>query len=141
MGEIHAPTETEALALFCPECGSPSLQGEEFSSIQVFERNHSQFECKSCGWKGERRKLLASPFKHEFDSDDALRDALYKDLRNLLAKDAGKAYAEFLVKWGFISPPLTSEALTRYLKAIAKGTLSSIVLERAKIEQEETNGS
>lgn len=137
MSEIHGPVETTAVAIFCPKCGSPTVTSK-FNYLGP--PMNEPFVCESCSWTGLRRELIVSKFKHEFDSDATMQQAVVNDLKDALAKDVGQTFIVFLEKWGFISQPFDSKEIARYLKAIAVGTLSAIVLERAKIEKETRRG-
>jgi len=132
MSDIHGPKETKAVVHFCPQCGSASVSGSTKEVIVP----EGMVRCAACGWAGTRGMLASLEFGHEFASEEDIAKTLMRDLRGLIASDAGSVFAKFLLKWGFLVQPADSKLLARYLAAIARETLGAIIKERAKIDKE-----
>ena len=125
-----------AVVHFCPECGS--------ASVTLSALAGGVAACKACEWSGLNTQLAAMPVRHELGDEGQITRALVGDLRSFLAKEAGLAFARFLQKWGFIDMSKTdvvNRLLARYLAAMARGILNSILEERQKIEKERVHGS
>jgi hypothetical protein len=116
----------------CPECGSPAvaLVSPVFSASPA-----SPCVCKACGWEGNKNQLVGIPFSHDWGSDEGLIEALMSDLRVLLAKEVGKTFVGFLIRWGFMPSP-DSKLLARYLSRIAKAVIEAVLNERLELEKE-----
>lgn len=115
----------------CPTCGSP---GVDFSSLAGGAAG-----CRGCQWFGTVEDLLVMP--GEGDVEGPALVGMINDLRALLSKDAGFAFLKFMLKWGFltgdasnIAGTLDRKAFARYLAAIAKGVLTSLLEERSRVE-------
>lgn len=143
---VALPTTT-AKVVFCPECGSPSIETGT-GVILASDPGKIGSSCKACGWKGMVSDLAATTLQHTFGSDEELTKALVGDLRVLLAKEGAVLFGKFLMKWGFLDVQQTPKGsvintrqLSRYIVAIGRATLTAIVEERQKIETEKQNGS
>jgi len=132
MTTIHAPLNTKASAMLCPQCSSPSIQPQDTGGYNVL--------CGICGWRGVASELVSMPFYHEFGSDEGIATALMNDMRNVIAVHAGKPLGSFLLKWGFLKEPFDGADLGRYLGAIAKAILTAIIEENKKIAEEASRG-
>lgn len=130
---------SETAAYFCPECGSPSI-----SNASVL--TGSTATCRACNWAGPTENLAAIPISHGYGNTADLLTSMVGDLRSVLAKDAGVVFAKFLNRWGFISiegpaKELAGKRMGRYLAAIARAIVVSIIEERDKMEVERVRGS
>ena len=124
----------QSILLMCPICGSAAVSSQApLISVEPV------YECSSCGWEGTHKEIVAAPFEHELGSDAAILDAMASDLRVQLAKDMGKLYLGYLIKWGFVSKP-DPKLLARYLKDISDATLKSIMQTRLELERENIDG-
>ena len=137
MTDILPGKETQAKARFCPKCGSPLVTGPE--QTMLTSDASDKFTCGSCNWTGTRIELVVAGFSHSFGSDTDLYQALMNDLRKILAAQAGTAFLEFLVKWGFLTLPVQKEDLGKYLMAIAESSLSAVIATR--VEEEKSRGN
>lgn len=129
---ITTGRETAGVAYFCPKCSNPveiqsSLQG---APIPV--------QCGGCGWRGVHLELHAAPFKHEFRDDNEIADLMGKDLRTMLAQTAAQTYGRFLLKWGFLDQPIMPAQLGRYMTAIAKAVVTTVVETRKQMTEEKS---
>jgi predicted RNA-binding Zn-ribbon protein involved in translation (DUF1610 family) len=131
--------ETKSFVRFCPHCGSAAVK-QDTLILSLHEPSVSTFDCEACSWRGPQEELVAVELTHQLGSDANLVDALASDLRRTLAREAGKPFLEFLLKWGFMAAP-DPTVLARYLTAIAKATLESILKERLEIEKERISES
>ena len=127
MTEMHSGEVTTAGVKLCPACGS--------ADIEMVETVLSA-SCNGCSWAGSIEDLVVQAFQHEMGSDEQIFKAMVTDLRNILAKDFLDSFGKFLLKWGFISSGVTPVILSRYVIAVAQATMSAILEERRKIEQE-----
>lgn len=124
----HVTADT---ALFCPKCASPSV---EYSLLEG-----SFGRCLSCGWNGEKRELLASPFTHTTSiNNDELVQRFERDVRNAIAKDLSLSVARLLQSWGFLygDQRVQGILLGRYMRAIGKAVILSVLDVRKQIEAE-----
>jgi len=102
---------------------------------------HGRGECRGCGWKGTREELVVIPFNHSFMTDESVMLQFTQDLRQLLARDVGVVLLTYLTKWGFVKTTVVagkvvidSKQFTRYLVAIARAIIVSILEERSRQE-------
>lgn len=117
---------------FCPECGSASINASALAGGLA--------ECSNCKWTGPREKLVVTYIRQDFGSNEEIFKCLHSDLRGMLAKEQGLHFLKFLLKWGFMPEP-DGKLLGRYLAAIARGIIKSILEERSALEQERMNGN
>lgn len=134
MTDIISPVETAAAAYFCPQCSTPV----EVPVLLI--SNPVSVMCGGCGWTGDHTQLAATAFKHGFVSDSEIAETMVREVRNVLAKVAAKAYGSFLVKWGFIDGAHVHYQLATYLQAIAKATVTAIIETRKKLTEEKAHG-
>lgn len=119
----------------CPQCGSPAVEFGELVGANA--------RCNACKWNGTREELLGTPFEHMLGSREGIGFELFNDTRRLLSAPVFVVdLGGFLSRWGFIDLKAPKDVLmrktTRYVAAIARGVLRSIIEEREKIELEET---
>lgn len=119
----------------CPQCGSPAVEFGELVGAHA--------RCNACKWNGTREDLLGTPFEHMLGSREGIGFELFNDTRRLLSAPVFVVdLGGFLSRWGFIDLKAPRDVLmrktTRYVAAIARGVLKSIIEEREKIELEET---
>lgn len=137
MKGIFSGIETAATARFCPKCGGSNLTVGPGDLLAVVPSG--PVKC-SCGWEGRTEELVVAQFKHGFADDEQILQNMMADLRNLLAKEFAKSFGAFLLKWGFIPEAVTPALLGRYVAAVAKATLSSVIEVRREIEREKSQG-
>ena len=116
----------------CPQCGSP---GVDYSGLAG-----GAADCRGCRWKGQVEDLLAVPGSAEVDDEGQLLN-LVNDMRRLLSGELGLPYLKFLLKWGFLAGDMADvlgtvdrKAFARYMAAISKGILVSLLEERSRAE-------
>lgn len=129
---------TQTAAYFCPECGSPSITSSPLANTTS--------NCRACGWSGATERLAVIPISHTFGNTTELLTSMVGDLRTLLSKDVGVHMARFLQRWGFISlegeeRAIAGKKVGRYLAAIARSIVVSLIEERDKMEVERARGS
>lgn len=131
MTELHTGQVTTAGVRMCPECGSADVTtaGAELAG-------KLGAGCSNCPWVGTTEDLVVQKFSHEMGSDEQIFKSMVTDLRNILAQEFLGSFGKFLMKWGFISKGVTPVILSRYVVAVAQATMSAILEERRKIEQE-----
>lgn len=119
----------------CPQCGSAGVDFSELAGGTA--------TCRGCRWVGVVDDLLAVSFEHDFITDEAMFLNLLNAMRRLVSGQLGLPYLDFLIKWGFlkadparIKETVDRKKFARYIAAIARGVLTSILQERAKIEAE-----
>lgn len=143
---VALPT-TAAKVVFCPDCGSPSI---DTTATGIFASDPGKLgcSCRACGWKGVVADIATATFQHSFGSDEELAKAIAGDLRLLLAKECASPLGKFLMKWGFLDVQTTKQGaaisarqLGRYMSAIARALLTSVIEEREKMEKEKISGS
>jgi len=124
---------------FCPECGSASLDLSEI--IGGLSR------CKACAWEGHNSQLVATPIPAELEGDERTFMEMIADLRKLLGYNA-KEYGSFLVKYGFAELKqsrkgvvLNPKQMARYMSAIGRAMLLSLIEERSAMEKERHSAS
>lgn len=96
-------------------------------------------DCVSCGWKGGISELVSTVIQHDLGSDERLLEVFATDLRNLFSKTAAKPLALFLRNWGFlpeVDPTQQVKFLARYMAAMSRAMVRSVIEEREKIEKE-----
>jgi len=125
---------TDAVAYFCPQCGSPSLSWENELTMSL---DTAICACTSCSWRGQRRQLMATPFAHEFFDNESVLFSAVRELRGILARTAATPMAAFLVKWGFMQLPPNPKVLARYFAAMERGVFRALVEERRALEEEQ----
>lgn len=111
---------------FCPECSSPTV---DVSAIIGGEA-----KCRACGWKGSADSLLFVPLNMK-DETMVLR-LLTDDIRTLFYKHA-TPFAEFFIKWGFLSRTRIQEDLPRYMKGVAISFCSTVLRIRSELAVEQ----
>ncbi len=123
----------------CPDCGSPSV---DYSTLEGGEA-----ACKVCTWAGRKDSLLVVPVPQGIGSDGATLVSMYNSWR-VLFRAFAKDIAQFLLEWGFLTAKeeqgklsLNPKDLARYVATAASASLTAIVEERQKIEQEKTDGN
>jgi len=139
MNEIHAANDVQAVAMLCPQCSSPALTRQN-SHLLLEDPLDAAATCGGCGWNGKEKDLVALPFRHELGSDEGIAIALMNDMRAVIAGHLSGPVGKFLMKWGFLSSPLSTAEFSRYMSAIARSVLTTIIQEREKIEKEKANG-
>lgn len=128
MTELHTGQVTTVGVRMCPECGSADIEVQEPTQAA---------QCNGCHeWVGSAEDLVVQKFSHEMGSDEQIFKSMVTDLRNILAQEFLGSFGKFLMKWGFISKGVTPAILSRYVVAVAQATMSAILEERRKIEQE-----
>lgn len=132
MSDILIGAQTQAEAVFCPQCQSPVEVPVSLLSRPM------DVACTACGWKGVHTQLAVVPFKHEFKSDEQIAEEMARDLRNILSKTAAVTYGSFLLKWGFLDQPISAYQFARYLEGIAKSAVVSITETRRFLIEEKT---
>jgi hypothetical protein len=127
-----------AKAYFCPKCHSPSVSFSNLSGVAS-----AGASCDACGWKGEKRELVAKAFQHEMGSEDEVLQRFTRDFRNMLAKECLLPISKWLNKWGFLpsDPKEQQKALIRYTTEVAKACITSILQTRHAMEKEHINVS
>lgn len=133
---IHGPKLRKADIVFCPTCGSASVD-VPVSGLVPSDKDTAK--CNGCGWTGVRSALAVLQIGHEFDSDEQIIKTMIYDLRDLMASEMGPHLGKFLAKWGFWSST-DSKMLARYLSAIARGILETVIMERRKMDKEKVDG-
>jgi hypothetical protein len=115
----------------CPQCGSASVDFSELAGGAA--------RCRGCRWSGYNTELVVMPFEHEFLADESMAVSMVNDMRLLLSGPQGVPYLKFLMKWGFlvgkendIAGTVDRKKFARYLTAISKGILTSVLEERAR---------
>lgn len=131
MTELHTGQVTTAGVKMCPDCGSADVDTASVEFAGTLGAG-----CNSCPWVGSTGDLVVQQFRHEMGSDEQIFKSMVTDLRNILAKEFLGSFGKFLMKWGFISKGVTPVILSRYVVAVAQATMSAILEERRKIEQE-----
>jgi predicted RNA-binding Zn-ribbon protein involved in translation (DUF1610 family) len=141
---ITTGTQTQDVVRFCPECGSPSIE----SGAVLLEGSSTPYRCNACSWHGKEQDLLHMPFVHDFTGKEEMIKALMGDLRTVIAKWCATPIGSFLLKWGFLHSErnngqikLNEKQVSRYMVAISKAVLVSIIEERQKMEEEKIHGS
>jgi len=119
----------------CPKCSSAAI-----TTVIVDELTGGtpEFLCEACGWRGTVQDVVAVPFSHDWQNQAGLADALVSDLRLRLAKNLGREFLEYLIRWGFMTAP-EPRLLGRYLAAIAQAIVTSIIEVRLALEKEATS--
>lgn len=115
----------------CPQCASASV---DFSSL-----TGGTARCRGCRWSGYSTELVLMPFEHDFLADESMAIAMVSDMRLLLSGKQGVPYLKFLLKWGFLQGSeqdlvgtIDRKKFARYLSAMARGLLTSVLEERAR---------
>lgn len=121
------------IVLFCPECGSPSL---EISSPLIQDVRGSICTCLSCEWSGREVDLLKMPVSHGFEGKDGIIRAMMNDMKNSLATTFTPVFGRFLLRWGFLTQPVSIAQVRRYTVAIAGAVIQAVIQERQKLENE-----
>ena len=122
-------------AWFCSTCGSADVSASELAGGEA--------TCNVCGWKGKVDDLATFRFSHGMNSPDEVFRMFFLDVRKMLAAGLAQDIGQMLIKWGFLETPSPKNAvavqrrLARYIAAIAKGIVDSIVRTRAEIEREQ----
>lgn len=126
----------ESKIRFCPQCGSAKVTFSELIG------GVAKCGVRTCLWEGTTDELLAVPISHEFLSEESMMIQLMNDLRLMFSGELGVPYLKLLLKWGFIKAnandlanTLDRKIFARYLAAIARGVLTTILEERAKIHE------
>jgi len=124
-----------AVLHMCPECSSAAI-----ATVITDELTGGtpEFLCGACGWRGTAQDVIAVPFSHAWQSQEGLANALVSDLRLRLAKNLGKEFLEYLIRWGFMTTP-EPKLLGRYLVAIAQAVVTAIIDVRLALEKEAAN--
>jgi hypothetical protein len=138
MTDITTGRETQALVKLCPECASASIETTTLGIIRGKDTNKAT--CLVCGWVGVAHELVTAPFTHSMGSDESIAITLFNEMRIIIAKQLAVPAGAFLLKWGFLKPPVQSKDLGRYMGAIARAVMTSIIEERKKIEEEKSDG-
>jgi hypothetical protein len=119
-------------AHFCPRCAS--------ASIVVSQLVGSDARCEICGWTGPSHELATFHFSHDFSSPDAVANAFFLDIRQLLSVNMCVSLGRLLMKWGFLDS-LQPQILARYVAAVAKAIATALIQERQQVEKEKVHGS
>lgn len=124
---------TDGLRL-CLVCGSPAVDFSELTGGEA--------KCRGCGWVGKKEDLALIPTTHTNYSEEQLL-SLVSEMRALISTDMGVPLLKFLIRWGFLSADLDNLANTvdrklfsRYLAAIAKNILVTMLSQREALEKE-----
>jgi hypothetical protein len=115
---------------FCPRCNSAAVNTSPVAGTA---------DCTSCRWKGTLSELVTTSIEHDLGSDEKLLDTFATELRNLFAKTAATPLALFLKNWGFVPEKDAAQQakfLARYMAAMARAMVRSVIEEREKIEKE-----
>lgn len=128
---------TQTQAYFCPRCHSPLVS---FSALGLGE---SPASCGACNWKGARADLATTPFVHGGGSEEEVLQRLVLEFRKLFTKEWLLSMARWLNKWGFMPADAKAQpaALARYMDAVAKAAITSILQTRAEMEKAKANVS
>jgi hypothetical protein len=147
MTDISTGQETKAKVNFCPECGSPSISQTD-SLVLSGAAASIHVSCEACEWVGTAADLLAVPFAHELGDDANILKVLMGELRVTMAKYCAVPLGGFLMKWGFLEQEhhqgqvvLNRQQLARYMTAISKAILTTVIEERRKMNEEKHGGS
>lgn len=139
MTDITTGHETQALVKLCPECASASIETTTKGIISGGQDTNKAM-CLVCGWTGIAHELVTAPFTHSMGSDESIANTLFNEMRIIIAKHLAVPAGAFLLKWGFLKTPIQNKDLARYMGAVAKAVLTSIIEERKKIEEEKSDG-
>lgn len=121
---------------FCPSCGG--------ALVEVSSLAGGAAKCGTCTWEGRVEDLAVVPFEHGFTSQEEVLRAFFLDIRKFLATQAVLLeFGRLLIKWGFLKGTSVKGGYTidpkeyaRYVGAMAKAVVSSVVEVRAEIERE-----
>jgi hypothetical protein len=133
MTDFDISKSTEAY--FCPQCGSSSLDLPELAGGIA--------SCKACGWVGQSQQLLIHQFEQEHGTDAELINRLMGELRTTLARECAVPLGRLLYRWGFVGSKKGNQAVVdpaqmgRYMTAMAKAIMESIIKTREEIEKGE----
>lgn len=119
---------TTSVAFFCPKCGSPSV---DTSSLVGGEAS-----CRICDWHGTNTAMDGHVFKHERGSQEEIATAFLLEIKSLVGGVFAVPIGRLLVKWGFLTTPVTAEEVSRYLTAVARNVAKTLLEERQAIEVE-----
>lgn len=128
----------KSVAVFCPRCGSASIAKSAAMGSAIDLGDSTSYLCGACKWEGPRSEVLAVPFTQGQGDDESIIRSMMGDLRTTLAQKFASAFLPFLLKWGFLSQPLDTKVVARYIAAVAAGILTSVLAERKKIAEEVT---
>ena len=133
--DIRTGQETEAEVGLCPQCGSAVVETTTKGNISDGIDTNRAY-CGACGWQGIAEDLVAHRFKHEHGTDDQIAQQMVEDLRNHIARDLSLSLGRYLTKWGFVSPGVTPQVLSRYIVGAAQAVMKSILETRQQLERE-----
>jgi len=134
---IRTGQETTARVLLCPKCSSTQVE-HTTKGILSGTPDDNRASCMACTWVGTVEDCVLHTFKHELGSDDSLIQTMVQDLRNHIAVDLSRSMSRFLLKWGFITPGVKPQILSRYIVAAAQSVMRSIIETRQQLEQEKS---
>lgn len=122
-------------AWFCSTCGAADISASELAGGEA--------HCNVCGWNGKVEDLATFRFSHGMNSPDEVFRMFFLDVRKMLSAGFAQDIGQMLIKWGFLETPTPKNAravqqrLARYIAAVAKGIVDSIVRTRAELEREQ----
>lgn len=128
----NQPPQQNDTAVFCPKCSSALIEHSVLSK---------EASCGTCKWKGQASELLSVPFSHDMGGRDQVALFFSNDFKTAVLRPILLPLAQFLMKWGFIDKkdPKLRLLLNRYITALARGMIRSILEERAALEKEKAH--
>ena len=131
--------EVVAKAYFCPRCHSPSVSYSQLESVAS-----SPASCGACSWKGDKKDLVVTAYRHDMGAENEVLDRFVRDFRNLMGQtQISLPIAQWLNKWGFLpnDPKTQHKVLAKYVTAVSKAAITAILETRAEMEKERVNAS
>lgn len=125
----HNDNAFNSKALFCPACGSASVDSSSLSGGEA--------SCGICTWKGKSDELAAIPFGQASGSPEAILHQIFLDIRKFMSAGFATQYLDLLLKWGFLTEqPINVKQVSRYMGVTCMAIARSLIEERTKIEKE-----
>ncbi len=121
-------------AWFCPACGGSDVTASALAGGNA--------NCNTCTWKGAVEELPTFFFTHDMGTPEEVFRAFFLDTRKLLGSTFATQFGHLLIKWGFLDAPdgknnaQVVKVLSRYVGAITKAVVTTVVSERQAMEKE-----
>lgn len=110
---------------FCPKCRSAAVDRPVLFGGRA--------TCRACGWTGADFELEASAIVSG-ESDETLFFKMTRDLKGVLSSALTLPFGRFLLRWGFLGKDELQSQFPKYMEALAKAVVYSVIHTREAIE-------